>query len=440
MTETANSSSVSHEKLFSVWIADRKIMILDSNAGSRNGIAKLLISLGAKSNNISLAADSVAAKDELSKKFHPVVIADYQFTGGNGLSLAQELHHSYAEREKIFILFTSDGSQSLVAQAAEEDVDMFVIKPYTIKHFTEKLTKTVLEKIYPSEYLKTIQEGKRYLRASDPDAALEQFNKARALNEKPTLAYFYKGQAELYKQMMNQAETSFQEGLKINDIHYRCLTGMFDLLISQSKTAEAYAIAKKISSVFPSNPKRLTQLIGLSIQTGHFEDIESYYEAFKGIETRSEDLIKTVCAGLIISAKHALNKKNTQLATDLLKKAAISASGTGSILKEIALIFCELGLVQDALSTLKRFSAESGTDPAYLISRLAVKNLEEKDSYLILNEIQSLEKKSIKEPCLYFWKIKRLKQIEKADEAMESMKEACQIWPERASYFRGAIE
>src|SRR5690606_13255766 len=99
----------------------------------------------------------------------------------------------------------------------EEDVDVFILRPYTIKGFSEILMRTVLGKLYPSDYVKTIREGKGLLEKGQLDEAFALFEKATTLNEKPTLAYYYKAQTEIARGNLEKAEENYSAGLKVNN-------------------------------------------------------------------------------------------------------------------------------------------------------------------------------------------------------------------------------
>ena len=74
------ASSPNYKKmaeLFARWVADKKVIVADTNAASRAGLAKILINLGAKTANVSLQSTYAGAEEAIAKVQPQVVICDY---------------------------------------------------------------------------------------------------------------------------------------------------------------------------------------------------------------------------------------------------------------------------------------------------------------------------------------------------------------------------
>lgn len=426
-------------RLFAAYLSTKRILIVDPNGPARAGMAKMMVGLGAKTNHLVMVNDFASAKHEIATTPPDIVITEYQLEKGSGLDLAAELIQVRKGVEKLFVLITSNSSQSLVAQAAEEDVDIFILKPYTAKYFNESMTRAVLSKIYPSDYIKTIEVGKKLLKESKPDEAIQVFDKAIGLNPKPSLAFFYKGQAELFKKLLDSAEHSYNDGLKWNEIHYKCLTGLFDLLLDRNKLTDAYTIVRKISKYFPSNPKRLSQVVGLAVRTGNLEDIEEYYEVFKEIEVRNDELVRYICAALVVCGRQFLQNKETTRGLDLLKKASISAAGRSSVLLEIITTLVEHNYLNDARLTLKRFSTDSQNDLHYQAASFLIAHKERANSWHYVLSILKMFEGGSDDPALYYWAIAMLNASKKSDQAENYRNTAINKWPEKTEYFNGAL-
>ena len=427
-------------KLLSLYLSTRKVLVADPNKSSRTGIAKTLISMGAKTNQIFLTDNYSESLSKVKEADPSLIISEYTFPDGSGLELAQESRTQTESAQKIFIMVTGNSSQSVVAEAAEGDVDMFIIKPYSIKSFTEIVCKSVLAKVYPSDYMQTIEAGRKLLLESKPDEAITLFNQAVLLNPKPSLALFYRGQAQLLKKLLETAEDSYSEGLKFNDIHYRCITGLFDLLMSQKRLVDAYTVVKKIARVFPANPKRLSQVLTLAVQTGNMDDIENYYETFKSIETRNDELIRYICAAMVVCGIHFFRLSQNDKAIELLKKSSISAAGRPQVLREIVSTFINYGHLVEAKETLSRFPADTHEGIHYQVADFLLYNAEETDSKKILNKMRQEWKDTPGDPIFNYWAIFHLRKLGKMDEAENAYLQACKKWPEKKNLFKEAVD
>ena len=417
------------------FLATKRVLIADPNGPSRAGVAKLLISLGVKTQNVSMVPDFDSARSDIRDSKPEIVITEYLFHNGNGLDLTKELEKVRKQNEKIFMLVTANSSQSLVAQAAEEDIDSFILKPYTVKYFTDTLIKAMDEKTKPPHYIKTIEFGKNYIAEGKNKEALEIFNEAIHMDAKPSLAFYYKARAENGLSKLEDAENSYKNGLKHNEIHYKCLSGLYDLLINNKDYNQAYSVAKKTASVFPASPARLSQVLSLAVKTNHMEDIEEFYDMFKNIETRNDDLVRYVTAALIVSAKHFFTEKDSDKALRVLRKATISAAGRTNFLKEIAAILSEQNRMTELEDIMKRFPAEVSKSIDYEIVLALRTNLTETDTGKVLKPWMDLKRAGSEDPIVLFNLIKYMKKFGKKEESESNYDLAMKKWPNLKDYF-----
>jgi len=112
-----------NEALFRKYIDPKKIMITDPCMGMRAGLAKTLTDMGARPGNIKLCRDYDTA-DQLMPAFKPeIVLCEYDLGPRCGLDLLQAHRAANPESKKsLFILITSNSSQSAVAQAEPDEL------------------------------------------------------------------------------------------------------------------------------------------------------------------------------------------------------------------------------------------------------------------------------------------------------------------------------
>lgn len=424
---------------FARYIDEKKLLIVDCNASSRAGLAKTFIDLGAKTSNVILASSFAEGKQEITKQKPFVVVADYELGKSCGLDLLQTHRKEFPEsKDCLFILVTGNTSQAAVARAAEEDVDAFILKPYTIDILRQTIMKTALAKVQPSNYTKTIEEGKTLLATGNVDGAMEKFREAIKLDQKPSLACFYLGQAELVKQAIEQAENNYKEGLVHNKIHYKCMVGLFDLMMQRKMHKEAYDVVKRISRYFPANPQRLASVLRLAVMTQSYEDIERYYQTFCNIDQRDDSLIKYVCAALVVCGKYYLQTKVPSRALELFQKAAITASGRTKILREIITSLAAYDFEKEGQEFLKRFPPETQSQVDYLAMQYLI--LDKGGARgVIIESGRKLIQKDIHDPLIYKILIKRSVEAGFKDSAESFMREAEKRWAPLKAEFEDAF-
>ncbi|MAZ47830.1 MAG: hypothetical protein CME65_04665 [Halobacteriovoraceae bacterium] len=419
------------EQLFKDFLATGDILIVDKSSASRRRLTKTIVDMGGKRNQVHSVAHFSEAIEIIDSKKPKLILSDYEVNGGSGFDLFKHYREKYPEEKKsVLILVTSNISQSAVAKAAEEDVDSFIIKPYTVSSLEKSLIGTVVSKLHPSEYVKTIEKGKEALFEGNYEAALQFFDEAKKLNKKPSLALFYHGQTEYMMDSMNEAETDYKEGLEINNIHFKCQVGLYELFKKDEKYDEAYSVVRNIAKYFPANPDRLKEVVHLAVRTKNFEDMELYYELFTQLEERTEDVINYICSGMYVTGKYYMKEGQAEKARELFSKVGISCAGKSKFLKAMITSLVQNQFFDDSLALLKRMNSDD--EEAYEISSF----LANSDSMDLAQKISNgldIWNKGFKDPYAMKVLIQALKEDGSDKKAQEYLEEAHHIWPDEFS-------
>jgi len=128
------------EKILAKFLSKNLIFIVDPSAASRRRLMKTLSELGAITHMIQTYGHYEEAEQAMEEKAPAIVLTDYNLGHDkSGFDLLQTHRKIHEKSISLFILITANSSQSLVAQAAEEDIDSFILKPYTINTIKETL-------------------------------------------------------------------------------------------------------------------------------------------------------------------------------------------------------------------------------------------------------------------------------------------------------------
>jgi len=361
------------KEIFRKFIEENEVLIIDKNSSSRNRLMKIFYDLGAKRNMLHTASHLDEALEIYGSRNVGIILSEYIIGGGSGFDLFKNIRKDHPGKKfPCLILVTSNMSQTVVAKAAEEDVDSFIIKPYTIQSIHENLLSTITFKINPPEYIKRVEEGKSFLSRAQFDEAIRIFKEAIGLNEKPSLALFYLGQANYLKRVYEGAEISYETGLNYNDLHFKCLMGLYDLYREEGKHNEAYRIVKKILEYFPTNTERFAQIIRLGILTRSFDDFDRFYDVYKDLEERDLELTKILGAGLYIAGKYYLTMGHPDRALSLFDKVAVSCFEFPQYLRSIITLLISYDMVDEAHKYLRRFPAGSMDTEDFRVSSFLI--------------------------------------------------------------------
>jgi tetratricopeptide (TPR) repeat protein len=252
-----------------------------------------------------------------------------------------------------------------VAEAAEGQVDGYLLKPFPIDAFQRKLSEILAVKLNPSPYTLKINEGKSHLQEKLYDQALSEFADAKPLNSKPMLAYFYSGQAWHAKGNLEQALNEFKEGRKFQPLHYKCLIGEFEALMGMKKYPEAYALVEPIRKNYPITSRRLGLMFVASVFTNHFDDLLGFYELFTNLDQRTPELINISSIALLTAGKHFIKQQDLPKALEYLEIGLLISGRDFSYLNRAITELIKAKATAQAEALMGKASPEDIGTPAY---------------------------------------------------------------------------
>ncbi len=354
--------------------------------------------LGCKRHMIHSVGSIAETQEIIKTKKIGVVLSEYKISGGSGFDLFKMLKADPNRNPKLcLILVTSNISQTAVAKAAEEDVDSFITKPYTLQSIKENLVLSIAEKIQPSRYTLKVEEAKKFIFSSNYEEALKLLRVAMKMHPTPSLALFYIGQTEYLQQLKEQAQNSYQKGLELNEIHFKCLVGLYDLFMQDKKFREAYSVIKRLATFFPANPERLKQSIHLAVRTENFPDMNLYYDLFTNLDDRDPGVVNYIGAGLYVAGKNSIMNSDLTSAMIFFDKMIVSCGEMTKLIKGTIFALIEHNLVDEAESFLRKFPPDRKSSSDYLVSDYLVTSNKFSDPNLVIKEGLGLYNQNIRD-------------------------------------------
>lgn len=338
------------------FIQEKRILVADTSAGVRAGIASVLRDLGAKSSNMVLAHNFDVAVTEI-KRFKPhVLICDYHMDDRCGLELFDFLKGDDSRaKNSLTMLVSADSDQSALAEAADEDIDSFILKPFTLAKFKNEVIKIATEKITPSEYQSAILEGKELLKRLETVQALTQFMNAIEKFKKPTLAHYYVGHCLNLLERHDEAEKSFRAGLDLSENHYLCMYGLCELLKFKKRYAEAYTLAQQIVNIFPVSASKLECTVELAIHNEKYEEISKLFEIYESMNFKSPELMRYMESALMVCGIFFLRQWQIGHAMAFFRKVITVSNRQQITLDKMVAELQKSGYTQEADEILSEF-------------------------------------------------------------------------------------
>lgn len=289
-------------------------LVVDHSASYIHGIVESLKALGCPEDRIYKAKKYSDARDIILTKKPDILITEYTLEGKSGLELINLLNSQSAH--KISIIISHNNSGASIAEAAEELVDDYIVKPFQGGKVSERLKEIIKRKANPNEYIKHIRTGKQLLIERRYQDAEQHFLSAVALEKTPTLARYYLGYAQLLQTNYSVAVDEFQKGLALRPLHFKCLTGNFDAFFEQKSYQLAHRLAPSILENYPIGSKRLGNLFIATVFSGHLEEIPKYHSIFLNLDDVTPELRKVFSAALLAAGRFHLTKNEVEKAAE----------------------------------------------------------------------------------------------------------------------------
>jgi len=420
------------------FLSTRSALICDESNTSRSSIKKILAKLGCPVSKIDGVQKLSEAMTIIESSAPAVVVADYNLGKDCGLTVFESLSQKYPDsQDRFFVLSTGSASESAVAEAADEDVDCFILKPFTAKSLEDSLIDALKKKVKPSKYRVAIEKGKKELNSENSDGAKTTFEEAKALDKKPALACYYVGKATETLDDENGIQAAigaYQEGLAHNPIHYRSLTGLFDAQTKLDQKADSYQTVKSLASNFPISPKRLADVFELAVRTKNFADVDQFFHLYTKLENRPEDLTKRVIAGMIVCGSYLLRNGEEERGLEAITKAINSSGKKATVIREAARALARSDKADKAEETLMLMDpADRETDEVKALDfYIRTRQL---DTAQWVDHGRKLIREGLKDYDLFRLTLQGLKELGNDDKVKELLAEAKAAMPEHADEF-----
>lgn len=217
------------------------------------------------------------------------IIAEYEMLDMNGIELLAQLRQNKKFRDIPFLMITGEVDRSLVAEAAEHDVDGYLTKPFVTAALEQKINEANRKAQHPDPmtiHLRKARDledegnvsgamqevgiaiaanpgssrplrelGRLYVEGGDIQKAIDCFQKAVLVNCLDVSSHHYLGQLYLRMGKIDEATNCFATAIDISPRHSERALKLAYLLLRKGRLAEA---EKVFSLVMKNNPENIT--------------------------------------------------------------------------------------------------------------------------------------------------------------------------------------
>ncbi len=258
-------------------INEMSILIVDDMEGMTKSIRGMLKVLK-YGNRYHFANNGREALGVLEK--HPIdfVITDWNMPIMTGVELLGAIREDRELREMPVVMITAESNREIVAEAAETDIDSYILKPLTVKSLGTRIAKVVEKANNPPPMVHHLRQAKKHEDSGDLDAAIEEAElaaKAEPASTRPIRElgdYFYKiGDLE-------EAEKHLLKAAGMNKLDVIAFHRLAKLYLDQDDIENAAIYFDKAMTISPRHVERGIEFGRVLVQKGLTEKAVSVFD------------------------------------------------------------------------------------------------------------------------------------------------------------------
>ncbi len=236
-------------------VTEFTFLIVDDVPNMRRTIRNMLNRMGVKKAIIE-ADDGERAWEKL--QFSPVefIICDWNMPRMNGIQLLRKMRKDPKFANIPFLMLTGEIDESTIAQAAETEIDAYIIKPFIMKTLMDKMEEALKRRYEPSEAEQLFRQGLEAMKNADPGQAFSLFEQVRLLSPKTAKVYVALGDVYLEQQNREKAKEMFEKAINLSRQYAQAMDRLAELAGMEGDVERMADLLKRAVEISPEAPRR----------------------------------------------------------------------------------------------------------------------------------------------------------------------------------------
>lgn len=325
---------------------DNIILIVDDELTMRITINNMLSRMGFKS--LAMAENGRRAFEIVQARKIDMIIADINMPVMTGIELFKTVKDNKKFQHIKFIFVTAEASRQIVARAAEDGGEAYIIKPFVMATLEEKILKALEKKYHPSELERIMLNYNELMGKKDYDSAEQELKKAKEIVGETAKMLFNMARIQYLKGNLNESIILYKEAINKNPMFVKAYDALGELYESTGDIQTAiryYEIAHEIS---PANTERLITLSKLLHKTGENE------KAVNLLKSAASEIRESLATSEHLLGEIYLSQNNNEQALQAFLKAHKKNPSDIHIMKSLAETYRKVGKAEYALDIYNR--------------------------------------------------------------------------------------
>lgn len=251
-------------------------LVADDQRDVRKSIRNMLGSLGYGS--VLEERDGLGAWQRLLAEPVDVAIVDWVMPGLSGIDLLRRVRREDRIRHLPFIMVTGELAEEVVAEAAETDVDAYIIKPFAIQTLDDKIRIVLERRANPSPLDGHLRAARVYMEEEEYNRALAELEAARVLQPDNPRVYQNLGDLYVLRGMLEDAEKAFQKAITCEPRFTRAYDGLANVYLRRGEGERGIVAMRQAVAISPRNAIRQLNFGKALLETDAVEEGRKAFE------------------------------------------------------------------------------------------------------------------------------------------------------------------
>jgi len=229
-------------------------LVVDDVGNMRTILKRMLRNLGFR--NVIDANDGDSAYEMIKNRKIDFIIADWRMPHVTGIELLRMLRAEPRFHEIPFVIITGEVEEKRIVQAAECEIDGYIIKPFFAKTLEDKIFAVIERKENPLPFDQHIFKAQSLLEISEFEKALEECNKAISLKPESARAQNILGNIHLKMGNEELGEQEIEKAIDLNPLYIRANEDLAEHYAAKGDQENALKYYEKADDISPHNVKR----------------------------------------------------------------------------------------------------------------------------------------------------------------------------------------
>ncbi|HEX9715895.1 MAG TPA: tetratricopeptide repeat protein [Desulfurivibrionaceae bacterium] len=228
------------------------------------------------------------------------IICDYNMPYMSGTELLGLIRATKKLRDVPFLMVTAEANMDIVAEAAEQDVDAYMTKPFVTATLEQKVMELLGQLNNPSPFNQLLLQARTLDEKGDLDGAIAAATEAAKLNDRSSKPYRELGRLFGKKGDLKKAQLCFEKAVEINRLDVSSYHALGQIYFRQGKMDMALENFNRAMEISPRHADRAMNFAKLLIKKKMMPEAEKVLRLV--LKTKSNDIdfkedIADTCSG-----------------------------------------------------------------------------------------------------------------------------------------------